>query len=109
MFCKKCGKEIEEGVKFCPSCGESVEETIVKAEVVGKEEHSTMKLIAFIFAIIATITSAAAIIPLCWTIPMTVSIYKAYENEKDLSTGFKVCTLIFLSLVSGILLLCDED
>lgn len=21
MFCKKCGKEIKEGVRFCPYCG----------------------------------------------------------------------------------------
>lgn len=23
MYCKNCGKEIDEGVKFCPSCGVS--------------------------------------------------------------------------------------
>lgn len=109
MFCKKCGKEIEDGVKFCPSCGASQENETIKAEVVSKEEHSTMKLIAFIFAIFSLICSAPALIPLCWTIPMTISIYKAYNNERELSTGFKVCTLIFLSLVSGILLLIDED
>lgn len=27
MFCKKCGKEIENGVKFCKSCGTPVENT----------------------------------------------------------------------------------
>lgn len=26
MFCKNCGSEIEEGIKFCPSCGTAVEE-----------------------------------------------------------------------------------
>ncbi len=25
MFCKNCGKEIEDDVKFCPACGTSVE------------------------------------------------------------------------------------
>lgn len=25
MFCKKCGKELEDGAKFCPQCGDSVE------------------------------------------------------------------------------------
>ena len=49
------------------------------------------------------------LIPLCWCIPMTVSVYKAYKGKKDLSTGFKVCTLLFVSLVGGILLLCDND
>ena len=27
MFCKNCGKEINDGVKFCPSCGQNQEET----------------------------------------------------------------------------------
>lgn len=27
MFCKNCGKEIDDGAKFCPSCGASVEGT----------------------------------------------------------------------------------
>lgn len=25
MFCKKCGSEIKEGIKFCSKCGEAVE------------------------------------------------------------------------------------
>ena len=25
MFCKNCGKEIEDGAKFCPACGTAVE------------------------------------------------------------------------------------
>ena len=25
MFCEKCGKKLEDGVKFCPSCGNRVE------------------------------------------------------------------------------------
>ena len=40
---------------------------------------------------------------------MTVSVYKAYKGEKYLGTGFKVCTLLFLSFIGGILLLCDKD
>ena len=26
MYCKKCGKEIEEGAKFCTYCGNQIEE-----------------------------------------------------------------------------------
>ena len=28
MFCKKCGKEIDDGVKFCPYCGTNMEAEI---------------------------------------------------------------------------------
>ena len=39
MFCSKCGKKVEKGVKFCPSCGEKVVESKVeeKKEEVKKE------------------------------------------------------------------------
>ena len=68
-----------------------------------------MKLAAFILCLLSTIAMGWLLIPLCWCIPMTVSVYKAYKGEKDLSTGFKVCTLLFVNLVGGILLLCDND
>ncbi len=67
-----------------------------------------MKLAAFIFCLLTTLSTCWLIIPLIWCIPMTISIYKAYKGEKTLSTGFKVCTLLFVNLIAGILLLCDE-
>ena len=45
MFCKNCGKEIEEGAKFCPNCGTALENKISEsseskksAEVAEKTE-----------------------------------------------------------------------
>ena len=68
-----------------------------------------MKLAAFILCLITTIGIGWCLIPLIWCIPMTMSVYKAYKGEKELTTGFKVCTLLFLNLIAGILLLCDKD
>ena len=68
-----------------------------------------MKLAAFILALLSTICCGWTLIPLCWMIPMTVHIYGAYKGTKTLSVGFKVCTLLFVNLISGILLLCDSD
>ena len=68
-----------------------------------------MKKIAFIFSLIATISEAIILIPLIWMIPMTIKMYKASKGEAELSLGFKVCTLIFNNLNSGILLLVDKD
>ncbi len=68
-----------------------------------------MKLAAFILCLIATIEMGAFLIPLAWCIPMTVSVYKAYKGEEYLSTGFKVCTLLFVSMIGCILLLCEND
>lgn len=68
-----------------------------------------MKLAAFVFCLISTIAMGWCLIPLAWCIPMTVAVYNAYKYNKPLSVGFKVCTLIFVSLIGGILLLCDSE
>ena len=39
MFCRKCGKEIKEGVKFCPYCG--AETTKIKTE---PRQEKTIKM-----------------------------------------------------------------
>lgn len=50
-----------------------------------------------------------AIIPLLWQIPMTVYYIVRTVNKKDVSVAFKVCTLIFVNLLAGIFMLCDND
>lgn len=112
MFCSKCGAEITDGSKFCPNCGNSVESTNTPTPAtneVTKKEVSTLKTVAKIFMILATVCSAMCLIPLAWTIPMTVSYSRKIRNNEPVGTGFKVCSLLFVSLIAGILMLCDED
>lgn len=41
MYCKKCGAELLEGIKFCPECGEPVGTTeVVEGEVVDFEQSA---------------------------------------------------------------------
>ncbi len=68
-------------------------------------QDKTLRLIAFIFALIDTISSAFLILPLAWMIPMTVHTWKIYQGKRANTVAFGVCSLIFVSLVSGILLL----
>ena len=49
------------------------------------------------------------LVPLCWSIPMTVVTYRGFQKKTKLSIAFKVCTLIFVNMISGILLLCDQE
>lgn len=65
----------------------------------------TLRLIAFILAVISTVSVCWAIIPLAWMIPMTVHCWGIYKRTKPNTTAFGVCTLIFLNLIGGILLL----
>lgn len=68
--------------------------------------RSTLATLAFAFMVVGTVFSGLLLLPLCWTIPMTVHYYK---NKGNVGIGFKVCTLIFTSLIGGILALCDFD
>ncbi len=65
----------------------------------------TLRLVAFILSVLTTVACAMFIIPLAWMIPMTVHTWGIYQGNKNNTVAFGVCTLIFLNLVSGILLL----
>ena len=63
---------------------------------------------AFIFCILSLVGSCWLIIPLAWMIPMSVISWGIYKGTKANTVAFGVCTLIFCSLVAGILLLCSN-
>lgn len=48
-------------------------------------------------------------IPLFWRIPMTVHAFKKLDNNEAMSTGFKVCSLIFVNGIAGILMFIIKD
>ena len=104
-YCTHCGAENDDEAVICPKCGCYVDN---KQKNSNKEQSSTLKLVAFILCLLSTIASAFALIPLAGCIPMTIAVYKNYNGEKELSTAFKVCTLIFVNLIAGILLLIDD-
>lgn len=128
MFCSYCGKENNEKSSFCVYCGKRLEKRInkdieanaqvdtnnniakansdIKYEVSGSNE--TLRILAFIFNLLATIGFGLLLIPLSWMIPMTVHSWGVYKGKKANTIAFGVCTLIFLNLVSGILLLCAK-
>ncbi len=66
-----------------------------------------LRQLAFIFALIDTILLGFALLPLAWCIPMTISIYHAWKEDRPASIGLGVCELIFCSPIAGILLLVD--
>ena len=67
-----------------------------------------LRLVAFIFCILSLVGSCWFIIPLAWMIPMSVISWGIYKGTKANTVAFGVCTLIFCSLVAGILLLCSN-
>ena len=76
-----------------------------------------VKILIIVFLVIAMVTSVLAsmlyggayIFALVWEIPMFILIIKKLKNNEKISTALKVCTFIFFSIVSGIVLLTMDN
>lgn len=68
----------------------------------------TLRMVAFILNMVSLAVSAILIIPLAWMIPMCITSWRIYKGTRPNTTAFGVCTLIFVSLFGGILLLISK-
>lgn len=113
-YCSHCGEAVLNDAVVCPKCGCSLSTTMATS-------GSGLQTAAKVFMIISCVLYAMLgilvlfsggvfvyLIPLLWAIPMTLHYFKATKSGKPVGTGFKVCTLLFVSLVAGILMLCDN-
>lgn len=48
-------------------------------------------------------------VSLFWIIPITANYYFTIKNGKSIKMGFKIVVILFVSILIGILLLCDEE
>ncbi len=55
------------------------------------------------------ICSIVTLLPLFYIIPMTAYYFKATKNKKPVGTAFKICTLLFVNMIAGILMICDNN
>lgn len=68
MFCEKCGKKLEDGVKFCPSCGNRVEipenqtDTVHEQPEKSKKSRKKSKLPLVLIAVLAIILIVGGIL-----------------------------------------------
>ena len=108
MFCTHCGAEINDEAVICVKCGCKVDEKKPAAQI-KSENDDTMSVVIKVFLILGCISQGWLLIPLAWCIPITVKIFNCLKNGLPISTGMKVCTLIFVNLVAGICLLCMDD
>lgn len=106
-YCTHCGSELVDEAVICPHCGCATERFPQKTSSSG---DSALKTLAKVFMIIGCISSAFAfLIPLCWTIPMTVYYFKKTDNNEKIGIGFKICALLFVNTIAGIMMLCDSS
>lgn len=115
-YCTYCGKEIDDDSAFCPNCGCKVETPIVIQNVVNDNSQTkTNNVNGLAIAAIILMAFGCAynayyyLITLAWGIPMTVYYITMIVKGKKVSKGFKICSLLFVSLLGGIFMLCDKE
>ena len=108
MFCTHCGAEINDDAFVCVKCGCRGDQKLPAAQA-NAQRDDTMVTVIKVFLILGCIAEGWLLIPLAWCIPMTVKIFNCLKTGTPISTGMKVCTLLFVSLVAGICLLCMDD
>lgn len=106
-YCVHCGAEIHDEAVICVKCGCKVEPE--KPVVVRESKDDAMHTVIKVFLILGCISQGWLIIPLAWCIPITVVIFNSMRDKKIISTGMKVCVLLFVNLIAGICLLCMDD
>lgn len=110
-FCVHCGAEVHPQAVVCVHCGCSIPGMANAAKATsngGSESSDVMKTLTKVFMIIGVVSGAFALIPLIWCIPMYQKVNRYLKGEETLTTGFKVCVLLFVNVIAGILLLVDE-
>ncbi len=115
-FCSKCGTQLVDDAIVCTGCGCAVATVpaapVATAEIMAEAPSKNVSGIttaAKVLMVLGTIMTGIYIIPLAWCIPMTVSYFNRIRDGRPISTGFKVCSLLFVSMIGGILMLCDKE
>lgn len=109
-FCSKCGKEMVDEAVVCPSCGCSVEnEKKATNENAANGGNDGLAVAAKVFLILGCVAQGWLLLPLAWCLPITISICNKMKYNQPVGTGLKVCALLFVNLIGGILLLCRSD
>ena len=106
-YCVHCGAEVHEEAVVCVKCGRSIAPSNPVVPVQSQDD--TMYIVVKIFLILGCIAQGWLLIPLAWCLPITITIFNRLRDKKPIGTGMKVCTLLFVSLISGICLLCMND
>ena len=105
-YCVHCGNQVHDDAVVCVSCGRSLEQP---KPPVKDDTGEILQIVVKVFMILGCVASGWLLIPLAWTIPMTISVFKSFREKRPVSIGMKVCTLLFVNLIAGVCLLCMND
>ena len=105
-YCSTCGAEVNEEAVICVKCGCNISQGSKSTE---KNGNDGLAVASKIFLILGCIAQGWLLIPLAWCLPITISICNKMKNGEPVGAGLKVCSLLFVNLIGGILLLCRSD
>lgn len=135
-YCQHCGGEIHDEAVICIHCGRAIQNspatnksnvstliTIAKVFMIISCVAAPAVGLIYGFILIAIAAAAAttealiaAIIlmigcclPLAWTLPLTISVNRKSKSHEPIGIAVKICTLLFVNTIAGILLLCAND
>ena len=125
-YCSKCGAEMADEAIFCVKCGCTAEGELFRERAKANSAVSTVAKVFMIltlafwglYALIFLVAFSAVgmaffgvifFIPLAWCLPMTIVYFNKTKHDEPIGVAFKICTLLFVNMVAGILMLCDND
>ncbi len=135
-YCEHCGAEIDDKAVVCVKCGCAVKSSnkqnsglLLAAKIlmiiscaatpcIGLFTGISILSLAAIAGYGAAMYSSiiigiayivASCIPLAWCLPMTLTLNRKIKNHESVGIAFKICTLIFVNTIAGILLLCASE
>ena len=128
MYCQKCGNEISENEMYCKMCGTRVikdtEETTIYEgndpnnmyggtsfyRVSSKSESNGLKIAAKVFLILGAVVNLYTMwFSFIWSIPMIIIYFNKVKKGEKIGIGFKIGCMLLVSMIGGILMLCDKE
>ena len=78
------------------------------APVTKATENADLRKATKILMVTSTVIGGFAILPLAWSIPMTVAYFKKVKEGRKAGLCFKICSLLFVNIFAGVYMLCDD-
>ncbi|MDE6411556.1 MAG: zinc-ribbon domain-containing protein [Clostridia bacterium] len=118
-YCIHCGTQLSDDAAFCTQCGKPTavnnnggpQYYAQNVQTAQQDNYEALKIAINVFLIIACVVMGIATlgIGLSWCLPMTFRIRERMRANVPVGMALKVCTLIFVNSVAGILLLVLDD
>ncbi len=107
-YCVKCGAQLVDEALICTSCGCAASDY---AEEKEKNKSSGTKTAIKVLLIVSMVFNACFTygITLFWSIPMTIYYWTKVDKGENVGVGFKICSILFMSPLAGLLMFVDRD